>query len=137
MCAQAAATGAQGWGHPPEKRWGGVFPPDRPPSTPQVLKGKLHGAIDVRQSVMSVNKKAQRVDLDTEDNIYHLKVPLKAWSRDGTGLGTSGGDNLPLSPQIKTPELFSSWVSSLCTHHHGERPEPCPQGDTKVGDSLG
>ncbi|OWK51092.1 Oxysterol-binding protein-related protein 7 [Lonchura striata] len=38
-----------------------------------VLKGKLHGAIDVRQSVMSVNKKAQRVDLDTEDNIYHLK----------------------------------------------------------------
>ncbi|NWS86998.1 OSBL7 protein, partial [Toxostoma redivivum] len=67
-----------------------------------VLKGKLHGAIDVRQSVMSVNKKAQRVDLDTEDNIYHLK--------------------------IKTPELFSSWVSSLCTHHHGERPEPCPQG---------
>ncbi|NWZ87428.1 OSBL7 protein, partial [Poecile atricapillus] len=67
-----------------------------------VLKGKLHGAIDVRQSVMSVNKKAQRVDLDTEDNIYHLK--------------------------IKSPELFSSWVSSLCSHHQGERPEPCPPG---------
>ncbi|NXI32714.1 OSBL7 protein, partial [Sterrhoptilus dennistouni] len=67
-----------------------------------VLKGKLHGAIDVRQSVMSVNKKAQRVDLDTEDNIYHLK--------------------------IKSPEVFSSWVSSLCSHHHGERPEPCPPG---------
>ncbi|XP_027487038.1 oxysterol-binding protein-related protein 7, partial [Corapipo altera] len=65
-----------------------------------VLKGKLHGAIDVRQSVMSVNKKAQRVDLDTEENIYHLK--------------------------IKSPELFSSWVSSLCTHHHGEK--PCPTG---------
>ncbi|NWU14151.1 OSBL7 protein, partial [Cephalopterus ornatus] len=65
-----------------------------------VLKGKLHGAIDVRQSVMSVNKKAQRVDLDTEENIYHLK--------------------------IKSPELFSSWVSSLCTHHHGEK--PCPMG---------
>ncbi|NWI49863.1 OSBL7 protein, partial [Calyptomena viridis] len=67
-----------------------------------VLKGKLHGAIDVRQSVMSVNKKAQRVDLDTEENIYHLK--------------------------IKSPELFSSWVSSLCTHHHGERLEHCPTG---------
>ncbi|NXG10060.1 OSBL7 protein, partial [Sakesphorus luctuosus] len=67
-----------------------------------VLKGKLHGAIDVRQSVMSVNKKAQRVDLDTEENIYHLK--------------------------IKSPELFSSWVSSLCSHHHGE---PCPtEGST-------
>uniref|UniRef100_A0A674GCC7 PH domain-containing protein n=1 Tax=Taeniopygia guttata TaxID=59729 RepID=A0A674GCC7_TAEGU len=65
-----------------------------------VLKGKLHGAIDVPQSVMSVNKKAQRVDLDTEDNIYHLK--------------------------IKSPEAFSSWVSSLCAHHRGERPEPCP-----------
>ncbi|OXB69512.1 UNVERIFIED_CONTAM: hypothetical protein H355_009822 [Colinus virginianus] len=44
----------------------------------EVLKGKLHGAIDIRQSVMSVNKKAQRVDLDTEENIYHLKGP---WTR--------------------------------------------------------
>lgn len=25
---------------------------------------------------MSINKKAQRIDLDTEDNIYHLKVTL-------------------------------------------------------------
>ncbi|XP_064895769.1 oxysterol-binding protein-related protein 7 isoform X7 [Columba livia] len=44
----------------------------------KVLKGKLHGSIDVRQSVMSINKKAQRVDLDTEENIYHLKGP---WMR--------------------------------------------------------
>ncbi|XP_069732928.1 oxysterol-binding protein-related protein 7 [Phaenicophaeus curvirostris] len=69
-----------------------------------VLKSKLHGAIDVRQSVMSINKKAQRVDLDTEDNIYHLK--------------------------IKSPELFSSWVRSLCSHHRGARPELCPSGRT-------
>ncbi|NXV35793.1 OSBL7 protein, partial [Rissa tridactyla] len=67
-----------------------------------VLKGKLHGAIDIRQSVMSINKKAQRVDLDTEENIYHLK--------------------------IKSPELFASWVSSLCSHHQGEGPEPGPRG---------
>ncbi|XP_051496281.1 oxysterol-binding protein-related protein 7 isoform X2 [Apus apus] len=67
-----------------------------------VLKGKLHGAIDIRQSVMSINKKAQRVDLDTEENIYHLK--------------------------IKSPELFASWVSSLCSHHRGEKPESCPRG---------
>lgn len=40
----------------------------------QITKGKLHGSIDVRLSVMSINKKAQRIDLDTEDNIYHLKV---------------------------------------------------------------
>ncbi|NWH77628.1 OSBL7 protein, partial [Piaya cayana] len=69
-----------------------------------ILKSKLHGAIDVRQSVMSINKKAQRVDLDTEDNIYHLK--------------------------IKSPELFSSWVRSLCSHHRGTRPELCPAGRT-------
>uniref|UniRef100_A0A667X618 Oxysterol-binding protein n=1 Tax=Myripristis murdjan TaxID=586833 RepID=A0A667X618_9TELE len=37
-------------------------------------KGKLHGCIDVGLSVMSVKKKAMCIDLDTEDNIYHLKV---------------------------------------------------------------
>ena len=31
---------------------------------------------------MSINKKAQRIDLDTEDNIYHLKV---------TSVGGGGG----------------------------------------------
>ncbi|XP_020641206.3 oxysterol-binding protein-related protein 7 isoform X2 [Pogona vitticeps] len=60
-----------------------------------VLKGKLHGSIDVRLSVMSVNKKAQRVDLDTEDNIYHLK--------------------------IKSQELFNNWVAKLCAHRQAER----------------
>lgn len=48
------------------------LPPTIPPT--QIAKGKLHGSIDVRLSVMSINKKAQRIDLDTEDNIYHLKV---------------------------------------------------------------
>nr|XP_021151219.1 oxysterol-binding protein-related protein 7 [Columba livia] len=69
-----------------------------------VLKGKLHGSIDVRQSVMSINKKAQRVDLDTEENIQHLK--------------------------IKSPELFASWVSSLCSHHQAEGPRGGPAGRT-------
>ncbi|NWW76699.1 OSBL7 protein, partial [Climacteris rufus] len=101
-----------------------------------VLKGKLHGAIDVRQSVMSVNKKAQRVDLDTEDNIYHLKVPV------GAGMGQGWGHpcvphSSPLVPQIKNPELFSSWVSSLCTHHHGERPELCPSGGPTGANAQG
>ncbi|XP_017281894.1 oxysterol-binding protein-related protein 3 [Kryptolebias marmoratus] len=53
-------------------------------------KGKLHGCIDVGLSVMSVKKKAMCIDLDTEDNIYHLKV--------------------------KFPELFDEWVSKL--RHH-------------------
>lgn len=107
----------------------GVFPLTGVPGLPQVLKDKLHGAIDVRQSVMSVNKKAQRVDLDTEENIYHLKVLV------GTGAGAGGigwpppgspPPQLAPVPQIKSPELFASWVSSLCSHHQGERPEPCP-----------
>uniref|UniRef100_A0A7N8XL55 Oxysterol-binding protein n=1 Tax=Mastacembelus armatus TaxID=205130 RepID=A0A7N8XL55_9TELE len=37
-------------------------------------KGKLHGCIDVGLSVMSIKKKTMCIDLDTEDNIYHLKV---------------------------------------------------------------
>ncbi|XP_061030984.1 oxysterol-binding protein-related protein 7 isoform X5 [Eubalaena glacialis] len=56
----------------------------------KITKGKLHGSIDVRLSVMSINKKAQRIDLDTEDNIYHLK--------------------------IKSQDLFQSWVAQLRAH---------------------
>uniref|UniRef100_A0A8C8R7F4 Oxysterol-binding protein n=1 Tax=Pelusios castaneus TaxID=367368 RepID=A0A8C8R7F4_9SAUR len=68
-----------------------------------VLKGKLHGSIDVRLSVMSINKKAQRVDLDTEENIYHLK--------------------------IKSPEVFNSWVAKLCSHRLVEKSKcPAPTG---------
>ena len=40
----------------------------------QMKKGKLHGCIDVGLSVMSIKKKVMCIDLDTENNIYHLKV---------------------------------------------------------------
>ncbi|KAH0501067.1 Oxysterol-binding protein-related protein 7 [Microtus ochrogaster] len=60
-----------------------------------IAKGKLHGSIDVRLSVMSINKKAQRIDLDTEDNIYHLK--------------------------IKSQDLFQSWVAQLRAHRLAQR----------------
>ncbi|XP_017282078.1 oxysterol-binding protein-related protein 3 isoform X3 [Kryptolebias marmoratus] len=53
-------------------------------------KGKLHGCIDVGLSVMAIKKKAKCIDLDAEENIYHLK--------------------------IKSPELFDKWVSKL--RHH-------------------
>uniref|UniRef100_A0AAQ5Y6R1 Oxysterol-binding protein n=1 Tax=Amphiprion ocellaris TaxID=80972 RepID=A0AAQ5Y6R1_AMPOC len=46
-------------------------------------KGKLHGCIDVGLSVMSIKKKAMCIDLDTEDNIYHLKVILETWDCPG------------------------------------------------------
>uniref|UniRef100_A0A673ZIG9 Oxysterol-binding protein n=1 Tax=Salmo trutta TaxID=8032 RepID=A0A673ZIG9_SALTR len=39
-------------------------------------KGKLHGCIDVGLSVMSIKKKTKAIDLDTNNNIYHLKVTV-------------------------------------------------------------
>ncbi|XP_063069434.1 oxysterol-binding protein-related protein 6 isoform X3 [Engraulis encrasicolus] len=55
-----------------------------------IQKGKLHGSIDVGLSVMSIKKRARRIDLDTEEHIYHLKV--------------------------KSQEVFDAWVSKL--RHH-------------------
>ncbi|XP_029602663.1 oxysterol-binding protein-related protein 3 isoform X1 [Salmo trutta] len=55
-----------------------------------IEKGKLHGCIDVGLSVMAIKKSAQCIDLDAEENIYHLK--------------------------IKSQELFDEWVSKL--RHH-------------------
>lgn len=40
----------------------------------QIEKGKFHGSIDVGLSVMAIKKKSKCIDLDAEDNIYHLKV---------------------------------------------------------------
>ncbi|XP_075612668.1 oxysterol-binding protein-related protein 6 isoform X6 [Balearica regulorum gibbericeps] len=55
-----------------------------------IQKGKVHGSIDVGLSVMSIKKKARRIDLDTEEHIYHLKV--------------------------KSQDSFDAWVSKL--RHH-------------------
>ncbi|CAJ1061733.1 oxysterol-binding protein-related protein 3 isoform X1 [Xyrichtys novacula] len=55
-----------------------------------IERGKLHGCIDVGLSVMAIKKKSKCIDLDAEENIYHLK--------------------------IKSPELFDEWVSKL--RHH-------------------
>ncbi|TSK34748.1 Oxysterol-binding protein-related protein 3 [Bagarius yarrelli] len=56
----------------------------------EVEKGKLHGRIDVGLSVMAIKKKSKCIDLDAEENIYHLK--------------------------IKSQELFDEWVCKL--RHH-------------------
>lgn len=50
---------------------------------PQFKKGKLRGSIDVGLSVMAIKKRSMRIDLDTEDNIYHLKVKDKRTKRNG------------------------------------------------------
>ncbi|XP_047216959.1 oxysterol-binding protein-related protein 3 isoform X1 [Girardinichthys multiradiatus] len=55
-----------------------------------IEKKKVHGCIDVGLSVMAIKKKAKCIDLDAEENIYHLK--------------------------IKSQELFDEWVSKL--RHH-------------------
>ncbi|RXM30383.1 Oxysterol-binding protein-related protein 6 [Acipenser ruthenus] len=72
-----------------------VFLSDTMPDTEsislvKIQKGKLHGSIDIGLSVMSIKKKARRIDLDTEEHIYHLKV--------------------------KSQEVFDAWVSKL--RHH-------------------
>uniref|UniRef100_A0A672M3M7 Oxysterol-binding protein n=1 Tax=Sinocyclocheilus grahami TaxID=75366 RepID=A0A672M3M7_SINGR len=53
-------------------------------------KGKMHGALDVSLAVMSVNKKARRIDLDAGDILYHMKA--------------------------KTPDLYYIWVTKLSAH---------------------
>ncbi|KAM6422333.1 oxysterol-binding protein-related protein 3 isoform 4-T4 [Rhynochetos jubatus] len=55
-----------------------------------IERGKLHGCIDVGLSVMSVKKSTKCIDLDTEEQIYHLKV--------------------------KSQDLFDEWVAKL--RHH-------------------
>ncbi|XP_056626645.1 oxysterol-binding protein-related protein 7 isoform X2 [Triplophysa dalaica] len=53
-------------------------------------KGKMHGSMDVSLAVMSVNKKAGRIDLDAGHNLYHLKA--------------------------KSHELYNVWVTKLSAH---------------------
>lgn len=88
----------------------------------QLNKGKLHGCIDVGLSVMSIKKKAMCIDLDTEDNIYHLKVTLEAHvdARCLQTLTAASRKFLLLirlcGTQVKSPELFEEWVSKM--RHH-------------------
>uniref|UniRef100_A0A672RSM0 Oxysterol-binding protein n=1 Tax=Sinocyclocheilus grahami TaxID=75366 RepID=A0A672RSM0_SINGR len=56
----------------------------------QFSKGKMHGALDVSLAVMSVNKKARRIDLDAGGILYHMKA--------------------------KTPDLYHTWVTKLSAH---------------------
>uniref|UniRef100_A0A8C6U9M0 Oxysterol-binding protein n=1 Tax=Neogobius melanostomus TaxID=47308 RepID=A0A8C6U9M0_9GOBI len=56
----------------------------------QMMRGKLHGSMDVSRAVMSINKKLQRIDLDAGDNIYHVKA--------------------------KSNDIFYIWLTKLCAH---------------------
>ncbi|XP_055079552.1 oxysterol-binding protein-related protein 7-like isoform X2 [Periophthalmus magnuspinnatus] len=59
-------------------------------SQQDIIRGKLHGALDVSLAVMSINKKTKRIDLDAGDNIYHLKA--------------------------KSNDIFYIWLTKLCAH---------------------
>uniref|UniRef100_A0A671LCG0 Oxysterol-binding protein n=1 Tax=Sinocyclocheilus anshuiensis TaxID=1608454 RepID=A0A671LCG0_9TELE len=39
-----------------------------------IVRGKVHGALDVSLAVMSVNRKSKRIDLDAGHSLYHVKV---------------------------------------------------------------
>lgn len=64
---------------------------------------------------MSINKKAQRIDLDTEDNIYHLKV---------TSMGGGGG--------LVPPAWQRHWV----TQERGAEAEGPSEFDQRGGPTM-
>ena len=43
-------------------------------SQQDLSKGKIHGQVDIGMSVISTKSKRKRIDIDTEEFIYHLKV---------------------------------------------------------------
>ncbi|KAL0961982.1 hypothetical protein UPYG_G00334180 [Umbra pygmaea] len=93
-------------------------------------KGKLHGCIDVGLSVMSIKTKTKAIDLDTNNNIYHLKVKSEK------------------SQEVKSQELFDDWVAKLRNHrifrqneiamdpHERERFHPPSHVSPNLNDSM-
>ncbi|KAJ8251710.1 hypothetical protein GJAV_G00224270 [Gymnothorax javanicus] len=80
-----------------------------------IQKGKMLGCLDVSLAVMTINRKARRIDLDAGDNIYHVMA--------------------------KTQELFYIWVTKLSAHrifkkneavraHHGVLQALAVRGNT-------
>uniref|UniRef100_H2M9X6 Oxysterol-binding protein n=1 Tax=Oryzias latipes TaxID=8090 RepID=H2M9X6_ORYLA len=88
-----------------------------------VSRGRIQGSLDVSLAVMTVNKKANRIDLDTGDILYHMKA--------------------------KSPDLFYIWVTKLQAHRFFKKNETAhahsrvnslvfsPQQGTELGDSAG
>uniref|UniRef100_A0A8C7XV50 Oxysterol-binding protein n=1 Tax=Oryzias sinensis TaxID=183150 RepID=A0A8C7XV50_9TELE len=89
-----------------------------------VSKGRIQGSLDVSLAVMTVNKKANRIDLDTELFICLSKA--------------------------KSPDLFYIWVTKLQAHRFFKKNETAhahsrvnspvfspQQGTTELGDSAG
>ncbi|XP_048101644.1 oxysterol-binding protein-related protein 7-like isoform X1 [Alosa alosa] len=56
----------------------------------EILRGKIHGSLEVSLAVMSINKKSKRIDLDAGHSIYHMKA--------------------------KTQDMFYIWLTKLSAH---------------------
>nr|XP_057924415.1 oxysterol-binding protein-related protein 7 isoform X2 [Doryrhamphus excisus] len=74
---------------------GGILRYCRSPQ--DVSIGRVQGSLDIGNAVMSVNKKSNRIDLDTGDILYHMKA--------------------------KTHELFYIWVTKLRAHRSYRKSE--------------
>uniref|UniRef100_A0A8C8K898 Oxysterol-binding protein n=1 Tax=Oncorhynchus tshawytscha TaxID=74940 RepID=A0A8C8K898_ONCTS len=77
-----------------------------------IQKGKLHGCIDVGLSVMSIKKRARRIDLDTEEHLYHLKVSLKETFPPPSPAAPSSSTSLPPWQSPAAPSTKSSLPAS-------------------------
>ncbi|KAL1255523.1 hypothetical protein QQF64_013584 [Cirrhinus molitorella] len=62
-----------------------------------IVRGKIHGSLDVSLAVMSVNRKSKRIDLDSGDSLYHIKA--------------------------KSDDIFYIWLTKLTAHRHFKKNE--------------
>lgn len=81
----------------------------------QIEKGKLHGSIDVGLSVMAIKKKAMCIDLDAEENIYHLKVKCNQ-------INWLTVDFPPIQTCTKIPWTAGELQAFLDLNHFSSRP---------------
>ncbi|XP_026144113.1 oxysterol-binding protein-related protein 3-like isoform X3 [Carassius auratus] len=66
-------------------------------SQQDIVRGKVHGSLDVSLAVMSVNRKTKRIDLDAGHSLYHVKA--------------------------KNDEMFYIWLTKLTAHRHFKKNE--------------
>uniref|UniRef100_A0AAX7VBN2 Oxysterol-binding protein n=1 Tax=Astatotilapia calliptera TaxID=8154 RepID=A0AAX7VBN2_ASTCA len=75
-----------------------------------VARGRVQGSLDVSLAVISINKKSNRIDLDAEDILYHMKA--------------------------KSHELFYIWVTKLQAHRLYKKNEAAHLHSTGVSGVL-
>ncbi|TWW69377.1 Oxysterol-binding protein-related protein 6 [Takifugu flavidus] len=74
-----------------------------------IQRGKLHGSLDISSAVLSINKKAKRIDLDAGDNLYHIK-PLKYVTSASLYQQQDGSPALTASAQTGVKSKVSAWL---------------------------